>query len=96
MTIQKFLLNTILLFILNVAWSQEFILETDSLLIVPEDSLNEELYVVAPAIEYFPADDTPELIQDRLSCINSDIPLSYNRMVQGFIDYFTKIGRAHV
>jgi membrane-bound lytic murein transglycosylase D len=89
MTSPKFFFTGFLLFILNVTWSQEISLETDSLLLLPTDSLHEEFYVVAPAIEYFPADDTPELIQDRLSCINSDIPLSYNRMVQGFIDYFT-------
>jgi membrane-bound lytic murein transglycosylase D len=40
-------------------------------------------------LEYIPADDTPELIADRLSCLQRTIPLEYNDKVHGFINYFT-------
>jgi membrane-bound lytic murein transglycosylase D len=95
MTKRKILFHGALLFVLNISWSQELKFETDSLVIMSPDSLQEEFYVVAPAIEYVPADDSPELIQDRLSCIQSTIPLTYDRMVQGFIDYFTIRGREY-
>lgn len=40
-------------------------------------------------LEYIPADDTPELIADRLSCLQRTIPLEYNDKVHGFVNYFT-------
>ena len=40
-------------------------------------------------LEYIPGDDTPELIADRLSCLQKTIPLEYNDKVHGFINYFT-------
>ncbi len=74
----------------RVAAAQEEPLPTaaDSV-IAPTDSLHKEFYTVAPAVEFIPADDTPELIADRLGCINGQFPLTYNRTVQSFIDYFT-------
>ncbi len=37
---------------------------------------------------FFP--DVPkELVEDRISCIESDITLTYNKKVQGFVDYFS-------
>ena len=58
--------------------------------VVPSDSLHEELYVVAPAIEFIPGEDSPELVADRLSCLSTPaFPLTYNRNIQSFIDYFT-------
>lgn len=38
--------------------------------------------------DYVP-DATYEEVADRLSCINTDIPLNYNAKVKSFIDYFT-------
>ena len=74
----------------QVAAAQEEPLPTaaDSV-IAPTDSLHKEFYTVAPAVEFIPADDTPELIADRLGCITDQFPLTYNRTVQSFIDYFT-------
>jgi membrane-bound lytic murein transglycosylase D len=40
-------------------------------------------------VEYIPGNDTPELLSDRLLCIQQQIPLTYNTTVHGFIDYFT-------
>ncbi|WP_242927992.1 lytic transglycosylase domain-containing protein [Pontibacter vulgaris] len=39
-------------------------------------------------IEYIP-NEPNEVIKDRLSCIESDFPLTFNPFVRGFIDYFT-------
>ena len=51
------------------------------------DSLMVPLVLINP--EYIPADDTPELIADRLSCIQQNIELTYNDKVHSFINYFT-------
>lgn len=40
-------------------------------------------------LEYIPADATPQLIADRLACLQKTITLTYNSKVQSFIDYFT-------
>jgi membrane-bound lytic murein transglycosylase D len=40
-------------------------------------------------LEYIPADATPQLITDRLGCLQKTIELNYNTRVHGFIDYFT-------
>lgn len=39
--------------------------------------------------EYVPTSESPELVADRLSCIEKSIPLHYNERVHAFIDYFT-------
>ncbi len=56
---------------------------------VPTDSIVVELIILPSNLEYIPGDDTPELFADRLSCIQQQIPLTYNNTVHGFIDYFT-------
>lgn len=65
----------------------------DTLIVVSEpimaaDSL---LPVIIPTadFEYIPADESPELIADRLSCLQGKIELTYNSRVHGFINYFT-------
>jgi membrane-bound lytic murein transglycosylase D len=56
---------------------------------LPKDSLHKEFYLVAPEYEYIPGDETPELIASRLTCIQTDFPLKYNKTVLAFIQYFT-------
>jgi membrane-bound lytic murein transglycosylase D len=51
-----------------------------------EDSV--ELFMLPSNYEYIPSDDTPELIEDRLSCIQKTIPLTYNEKVHSFINFF--------
>ncbi len=70
--------------------------ETDSLELpaptgdlIPLDSLPISLNILPSDLEYIPADETPELLADRLSCIQRVIPLTYNKTVHGFINYFT-------
>ncbi|MBJ6119573.1 LysM peptidoglycan-binding domain-containing protein [Pontibacter sp. BT310] len=43
---------------------------------------------LALLVEYIP-NEPNEVIQDRLSCIESEIPLTFNPFVRNFIDYFT-------
>ncbi|MGV3539849.1 MAG: transglycosylase SLT domain-containing protein, partial [Rufibacter sp.] len=40
------------------------------------------------SVEFIPV-ETDELIQDRLSCLEQEIPLEFNKQVRGLIDYFT-------
>jgi len=57
--------------------------------IIPIDSVATEVLILPTDLEYIPADDTPELLADRLSCIQNQIPLTYNNTVHGFINFFT-------
>ena len=58
--------------------------------ILAGDSLSDPLLFVLPMpYEYIPAEETPELVADRLSCLEQTIPLQYNNNVHGFINYFT-------
>ena len=61
----------------------------DTLEVLATDSLHEEFYEIAPAIEFVPGDEPAGLLEDRISCIDSDFPLTYNKSVHSFIDYFT-------
>ncbi len=58
--------------------------------ILAGDTLSDPLLFVLPLpYEYIPAEETPELVADRLSCLQQTIPLQYNHNVHGFINYFT-------
>ncbi len=54
----------------------------------PVDSVKLNLFEPDYTYEYIP-DVSYDLIQDRLACITSDIPLNFNESVQSFINYFT-------
>ncbi len=60
----------------------------DSLLVL-KDTVKTELVSLPSDIEFVPADETSELIADRLGCLQKTIELSYNSKVHAFIDYFT-------
>lgn len=45
------------------------------------------LYEPSYAYDYVP-DASYELIEDRLSCVSSEMPLTFNERVQSFVDYF--------
>lgn len=49
---------------------------------------------LALMVEYIPY-EPDEVIQDRLSCIESDIPLVFNKFVRNHIDYFTVRNRKY-
>lgn len=54
-----------------------------------EDTADFVFYSVPVEMEYIPGDDDPDLISDRLSCIEKTIPLHYNDRTHAFINYFT-------
>lgn len=56
---------------------------------VQMDSIQLSVIPQMADLEYIPGDDTPELLADRLTCLQKTIPLTYNTTVHGFIDYFT-------
>lgn len=47
------------------------------------------LFPIPMEFEYIPAEETPELVADRLGCLQSTIPLPYNHTIHGFINFFT-------
>ncbi|GIL23781.1 MAG: hypothetical protein BroJett042_22940 [Bacteroidota bacterium] len=61
----------------------------DTLAIADEVDTVQSIPVFPSHVEYIPGDDTPELLIDRLNCLQQQIPLTYNTTVHGFIDYFT-------
>ncbi len=90
----------LILFLAPLASFAQEELERDSLVItnanlfvdslgVPKDTIKTELVALPSNLDFVPADDTPELISDRLSCLQKTIPLTYNSKVHGFIEYFT-------
>jgi len=87
-------------FAANLALAQDPLPDTLSL---PEptgepivtDSTVATLLILPSDLEYIPGDDTPELIEDRLNCLEKQIPLTYNNTVHGFIDFFTVRNREY-
>jgi membrane-bound lytic murein transglycosylase D len=82
-------LNLVFICSASSIYSQEVIIK-DSLaaeLILPIDTTATLLF--PNNLEYIPAEATPQLIADRLSCLQQTIELTYNSKVQPFIDYFT-------
>jgi membrane-bound lytic murein transglycosylase D len=63
--------------------------------LIPLDSLPITMLSLPSDLDYIPADETPELLSDRLSCIQQTIPLTYNNTVHGFINYFTVRNREY-
>ncbi len=54
------------------------------------DTLSDPFLFTQPVnFEYIPAGETPELVADRLACLQQTIPLPYNSNIHGFINYFT-------
>jgi membrane-bound lytic murein transglycosylase D len=57
--------------------------------LVLKDTIKTELVSLPSDFDFIPADETPELIADRLGCLQQTIELPYNSKVHAFIDYFT-------
>ncbi|MFB9865462.1 lytic transglycosylase domain-containing protein [Rufibacter immobilis] len=54
----------------------------------PAVQVKDTTKVLPDTVEFIPV-ETDELIQDRLSCLEQEIPLEFNKQVRGLIDYFT-------
>lgn len=97
-----FVLVIFFVFSTTVLFAQEEETESDTLELpsptgdlIPLDSLPITLITLPNELEYIPADETPELLADRLSCLQQVIPLTYNSTVHGFINYFTVRNREY-
>jgi len=53
-----------------------------------QDTVPEDIFYPASDLEYIPAEADYELIADRLSCIENEIPLNYHERVHAFVNYF--------
>ncbi len=76
--------------------AQEVNLRYDTVQIHQPDSLMPEAEVmeVFESPDYIP--DVPyDLVADRLSCLETEIPLNFNSKVRGFIEYFTVRNREY-
>jgi membrane-bound lytic murein transglycosylase D len=54
-----------------------------------EDTADFVYYYLPSDLEYVPGDDHPQIVSDRLSCIQKNIPFVYNDKIHAFINYFT-------
>src|SRR5690349_6092538 len=59
------------------------------------DTLTPNFQQLPSDFEYIPANETPELVADRLNCLEKTIPLTYNEKVHAFINYFLIRDREH-
>src|SRR5690606_406427 len=65
------------------------IAEAEEDMLYKEDTSDYVFYALPTELEYIPGDDDPAVLRDRLSCIEHEIPLTYNDKVHAFINYFT-------
>ncbi|MGB3618066.1 MAG: LysM peptidoglycan-binding domain-containing protein [Catalinimonas sp.] len=73
----------------------EIVVEIDSVYYDPIEEVAEEpldLRLYDPA--YVPI-EPDEVVADRLSCLEGEVPLEFNKTVRGFIDYFTVRNREY-
>nr|MCU0368467.1 hypothetical protein [Cyclobacteriaceae bacterium] len=75
-----FVLASFFCFSSVLAWAQQEETESDTLLlpeptgeILPADSVPVSLYILPVELDYIPGNETPELLADRLSCIQQTI-----------------------
>lgn len=54
-----------------------------------EDTADYVYHYLPTEFEYVPGDDHPDVLRDRLKCIEKNIPLVYNDKIHAFINYFT-------
>lgn len=63
--------------------------EAEEEMLYKEDTADYEYFALPTEIEYIPGDDDPQLIADRLACIDTKMNLVYNDRIHAFINYFT-------
>ena len=91
---KRFLSGLFLFLCIQSGWSQELVIDSLALLETnleignPLDTLRASNFVIVQDLEFIPADETPELIADRLSCLQQRVPLTYNDKTHAFINYF--------
>ncbi|WP_254086006.1 lytic transglycosylase domain-containing protein [Dawidia cretensis] len=63
--------------------------EAEEEMLYKEDTADYEYFALPTEIEYVPGDDDPQLVADRLACIDTKMNLVYNDRIHAFINYFT-------
>jgi membrane-bound lytic murein transglycosylase D len=63
--------------------------EAEEEMLYKTDTADFVYYALPSALEYIPGDDHPEVLADRLHCLQKNIPLHYNDKIHAFINYFT-------
>lgn len=63
--------------------------EAEEEIMYKTDTADFVYYALPSMLEHIPGDDHPGLIEDRLRCIETNMPLHYNDKVHAFINYFT-------
>jgi membrane-bound lytic murein transglycosylase D len=63
--------------------------EAEEEILYKEDTTDYVFYALPAELEYVPGDDDPNIIRDRLACLEKTIPLVYNEKIHAFINYFT-------
>lgn len=53
-----------------------------------QQAAEEDIFYPASDLEFIPAEADYELIADRLTCIENEIPLNYHERVHAFVNYF--------
>src|SRR5438045_3261321 len=99
------LLSALFLLLAFSAWAQSTE-EKDSVVVaqashaidslVLKDTIKTELVSLPSDLDFIPADESPELIADRLGCLQQTIELNYNSKVHAFIEYFTVRDREYL
>jgi len=84
----------VFLIIVNSSAIQAFSVSEPDSVVVNMKEVNSPLLYPDYSYEYIPDTDYDE-IADRLSCVNSTIPMHFNQTVKGFIDYFAIRDRAY-
>jgi membrane-bound lytic murein transglycosylase D len=63
--------------------------EAEEEMMYKTDTADYIYYALPTELEYIPGDDHPSLIEDRLRCLEKNMPLHYNDKIHAFINYFT-------
>lgn len=95
-TMRKSVFLFLLVFCFHGVLAQDSLAVRDSIaeLVVSEelsgDTLSDPILFALPqSFEFIPAEESPELVVDRLRCLEKTIPLTYHSNVHGFINFFT-------
>lgn len=93
---KRLILPVLMGLLIHEASAQEVMVEQDSIAeqveseLLAGDSVSDPvLFALPQQYEYVPAEESPELVADRLACLQQTIPLSYTSNIHGFINYFT-------
>jgi membrane-bound lytic murein transglycosylase D len=63
--------------------------EAEEEMLFKTDTADYIYFALPTELEYIPGDDHPHLIEDRLKCLERNMPLHYNDKIHAFINYFT-------